>query len=61
MDDQIYEYKKSNKKFVKAADVGSKAKSWKSRNTKREHTYKVRAYRKIGKKKMCWICWSINA
>lgn len=58
---QIYEYKKSNKKFVKVADVDSKAKSWKSRNTEEEHTYKVRAYRKIGKKKMCWICRSINA
>ena len=49
---QIYEYKKSNKKFVKVADVGSKAKSWKSRNTKKEHIYKIRAYRKIGKKKV---------
>ncbi len=49
---QIYEYKKSSKKFKKVADVGSKTKSWKSKNTKKVHTYKVRAYKKTGKKKV---------
>ena len=49
---QIYEYKKSSKKFKKVADVGSKTESWKSKNTKKVHTYKVRAYKKAGKKKV---------
>lgn len=49
---QIYEYKKSKKTFKRVADVGSKIKSWKSRNTKKEHIYKVRAYRKIRKKRV---------
>ena len=49
---QIYEYKKSNKKFKKVADVDGKTRSWKSGNTKKVHTYKVRAYKKSGKKKV---------
>ncbi len=49
---QIYEYKKSNKKFKKVADVDGKTRSWKSQNTKKVHTYKVRAYKKSGKRKV---------
>ena len=49
---QVYEYKASQKKYVKVADVGAKVTSWKSKNTKKEHTYKVRAYRKTGKKRI---------
>ena len=49
---QIYEYKKSNNKFKKVADVGVKTRSWKSGNTKKVHTYKVRAYKKSGKRKV---------
>lgn len=49
---QIYEYKKNGKKFKKAADVGSKVTAWKSRNTKAVHIYKVRAYKRAGKKKV---------
>ncbi len=49
---QIYEYKKSNKKFKKVADMDGKTSSWKSGNTKKVHTYKVRAYKKSGKKKV---------
>ena len=49
---QVYEYKASKKKYVKVADVGAKVTSWKSKNTKKEHTYKVRAYKKTGKKKI---------
>ncbi|MCI8793547.1 MAG: hypothetical protein HFG38_12280, partial [Eubacterium sp.] len=46
---QIYEYNKSNKKFKKIADVDGKTRLWKSGNTKKVHTYKVRAYKKSGK------------
>ncbi len=49
---QVYEYKAAKKKYVKVADVGAKVTSWKSKNTKKEHTYKVRAYRKTGKKRV---------
>ena len=49
---QIYEYKKSNNKYKKVADVSVKTRSWKSGNTKKVHTYKVRAYKKSGKKKV---------
>jgi len=49
---QVYEYKASQKKYVKVADVGAKVTSWKSKSTKKEHTYKVRAYRKTGKKRV---------
>ena len=49
---QIYEYKKSNKKFKKVADVDGKTRSWKSGNTKKVHTYKVHAYKKSGKRKV---------
>ncbi len=49
---QIYEYKKSNKKFKKVADVDGKTRSWKSQNTKKVHTYKVRAYKTSGKRRV---------
>ena len=49
---QIYEYKKGNKKFKKVADVDGKTRLWKSQNTKKVHTYKVRAYKKSGKRKV---------
>ena len=49
---QIYEYKKGNKKFKKVADVDGKTRLWKSQNTKKVHTYKVRAYKKSGKRRV---------
>ena len=49
---QIYEYKKSNKKFKKVADVDGKTRSWKSQNTKKVHTYKVRAYKTSEKRRV---------
>ena len=49
---QIYEYNKSNKKFKKVADVDGKTRSWKSQNTKKVHTYKVRAYKTSGKRRV---------
>ena len=49
---QIYEYKKSNNKYKKVADVSVKTRSWKSGNTKKVHTYKVRAYKTSGKRRV---------
>ena len=49
---QIYEYKKGNKKFKKVADVDGKTRSWESQNTKKVHTYKVRAYKTSGKRRV---------
>ena len=49
---QIYRYKASTKKYKKVASVGKKTISWESGKTSKEQTYKIRAYKKKGKKKI---------
>ena len=49
---QIYRYKASTKKYKKLASVGKKTLSWESGKTSKEQTYKIRAYKKKGKKKI---------
>ena len=48
---QIYEYKKSSKKFKKVADVGSKTESWKSKNTKKYILTRCELIKKQAKRK----------
>ncbi len=49
---QIYQYKAKTKKFIKIASVGKKLLSWKSRKTSKKLTFKIRAYKKKGSKKI---------
>ena len=49
---QIYRYVKKKKKFEKAGEVDAGQKEWLSPKVKKKQTYKVRAFRKKGKKKV---------
>ena len=49
---QIYRYKAKAKKFVKVVSVGKKILSWESGKTSKKQTYRIRAYKKKGKKKI---------
>lgn len=49
---QIYQYKAKNDQYEKIASVDKRATSWKSGRTLQKHTYKIRAYRKKGKRKI---------
>ncbi len=49
---QIYRYEPKKKKFVKAGEVGVGKKAWISPKVKKKQTYKVRAFRKNGRKKV---------
>ena len=48
---QIYRYEPKKKKFVKAGEVEAGKKAWISPKVKKKQTYKVRAFRKNGRKK----------
>ena len=47
---QIYRYEPKKKKFVKAGEVEAGKKAWISPKVKKKQTYKVRAFRKNGRK-----------
>ena len=49
---QIYRYAAKKKKFVKAGEADAGQREWTSPKGKKEQTYKVRAFRKKGKKKV---------
>ena len=49
---QIYRYEPKKKKFVKAGEVEAGKKAWISPKVKKKQTYKVRAFRKNGRKKV---------
>lgn len=49
---QIYQYKAKNDQYEKIASVDKRATSWKSGRTLQKHTYKIRAYKKKGKRKI---------
>ncbi len=49
---QIYRYESKKKKFVKAGEVEAEKKAWISPKVKKKQTYKVRAFRKNGRKKV---------
>lgn len=49
---QIYQYKAKNDQYEKAVSVGKETTSWKSGRTLKKHIYKIRAYKKKGKKKI---------
>ena len=49
---QIYQYKAKSDQYEKVASVDKGITSWKSSKTLKEHTYKIRAYKKKGKKRI---------
>ena len=49
---QIYEYKAKTDKYEKVASVEKGVTSWKNGRNMKKHTYKIRAYKKKGKKRI---------
>lgn len=49
---QIYQYKAKKDQYEKIANVDKGSTSWKSGRTLKEHTYKIRAYKRKGKRKI---------